>query len=158
MARQKQTEIKKCANNCGKLIRPYWMTKDEAPGTFSSEGRGMCSACYKLIYRNGDGEVTEPPRPTTEQNTASLEAYFESRRPYRLRLGQTVFPEWHGPQKGKRAYPKRKKPTRQLVPCGTLSAYQRHLVKKEPIDDACREANRLKNRKYRERKKAQDAA
>jgi hypothetical protein len=27
------------------------------------------------------------------------------------------------------------------APCGTLSAYQRHFRKGEPIDDACREAN-----------------
>ncbi|MEU1800819.1 hypothetical protein [Streptomyces sp. NPDC019937] len=31
--------------------------------------------------------------------------------------------------------------TRPLAPCGTLAAYQRHMRKHEPIDDACRQAN-----------------
>lgn len=34
-------------------------------------------------------------RPTVEENKASLEAYFMSRRPYRRMLGQTVFPPYN---------------------------------------------------------------
>lgn len=34
-------------------------------------------------------------RPTVEENKASLEAYFESRRPFRRMLGQTVFPPYN---------------------------------------------------------------
>jgi len=30
-----------------------------------------------------------------------------------------------------------------LAPCGSLAAYRRHLRRQEPIDEACREANRL---------------
>lgn len=35
----------------------------------------------------------------------------------------------------------RNKGGRPPAPCGTRSAYQRHVKKKEPIDDACRKAN-----------------
>ncbi len=33
--------------------------------------------------------------------------------------------------------------TRQLRPCGTRAAYERHRKKGEPIGAACREANRI---------------
>lgn len=36
---------------------------------------------------------------------------------------------------------------RPLAPCGTLAAYQRHMRKHEPIDDACRQANTDAKRK-----------
>ncbi|MFF9844651.1 WhiB family transcriptional regulator [Streptomyces sp. NPDC013740] len=32
------------------------------------------------------------------------------------------------------------------APCGTRAAYMRHLRRKEPVDDACREANNAANR------------
>lgn len=38
---------------------------------------------------------------------------------------------------------------RPLAPCGTKSAYERHRRKKEPIDQACRDAQALANREYR---------
>lgn len=34
---------------------------------------------------------------------------------------------------------------RPLAPCGTRAAYERHLRRKEPVDDACREANNAAN-------------
>lgn len=46
----------------------------------------------------------------------------------------------------------RKKPAgsgRQLAPCGTPAAYDRHVRKKEPIDQACRDANARAARAYR---------
>lgn len=39
-----------------------------------------------------------------------------------------------------------------MKPCGTRSAYTRHLSRGEPIDDACREANRAYAADYRRRK------
>jgi hypothetical protein len=47
---------------------------------------------------------------------------------------------------------KPKKPVgsgRPLAPCGTKSAYERHRLKGEPIDQACRDAHALANREYR---------
>lgn len=45
---------------------------------------------------------------------------------------------------------KRPKPTGRprSAPCGTRSAYQRHLRNKEPIDDACRDANSASRRAW----------
>jgi hypothetical protein len=40
-------------------------------------------------------------------------------------------------------------PGRKQSPCGTRGAYQRHLRKGEPIDQACRDAHALGNREYR---------
>ncbi|MEU6222282.1 WhiB family transcriptional regulator [Streptomyces sp. NPDC047042] len=41
----------------------------------------------------------------------------------------------------KRPEPEKPKVGRQLAPCGTKSAYERHRRKREPIDQACRDAN-----------------
>lgn len=38
---------------------------------------------------------------------------------------------------------------RRPAPCGTRSAYQRHVKKREPIDDACRAANTAADRRLR---------
>ena len=38
---------------------------------------------------------------------------------------------------------------RRPAPCGTRSAYQRHIKKGEPIDDACRAANTAADRRLR---------
>jgi hypothetical protein len=38
---------------------------------------------------------------------------------------------------------------RSLTPCGTHSAYQRHVRRGEPIDNACREAHRLYQAAFR---------
>lgn len=44
---------------------------------------------------------------------------------------------------------KRTKPKRELAPCGTRAAYERHRKNGEPIDEACRTANRDRLRGYR---------
>lgn len=41
----------------------------------------------------------------------------------------------------------------ELRPCGTTAAYRRHLRHKEPIDPACREANRLEQQEKNARSK-----
>ena len=38
---------------------------------------------------------------------------------------------------------------RPLAPCGTPAAYDRHVRKKEPIDQACKDANARAAREYR---------
>ncbi|MGW0558050.1 WhiB family transcriptional regulator [Streptomyces sp. NPDC002926] len=38
---------------------------------------------------------------------------------------------------------------RELAPCGTRAAYQRHVRRQEPIDDACRAANNSGACRYR---------
>ncbi|MGN7137299.1 WhiB family transcriptional regulator [Streptomyces pseudogriseolus] len=43
---------------------------------------------------------------------------------------------------------------RRQAPCGTRSAYQRHVKKREPIDDACRAAKREDDRRRRARERA----
>lgn len=51
-----------------------------------------------------------------------------------------------------------------LAPCGTVSAYERHLRKGEIPDEACREASRIRRNEYdhkpevRERNAARSAA
>jgi hypothetical protein len=46
----------------------------------------------------------------------------------------------------------------ELKGCGTSAAYDRHVKKGEPIDDDCREANRLRQQATRARAKAKKAA
>ncbi|MGQ4358521.1 WhiB family transcriptional regulator [Streptomyces sp. SAS_272] len=38
---------------------------------------------------------------------------------------------------------------RPLSPCGTEGGYQRHVRKKEPVDQACKDAHALAHREYR---------
>ncbi|WP_432041460.1 WhiB family transcriptional regulator [Streptomyces cadmiisoli] len=45
--------------------------------------------------------------------------------------------------------PKKRTGGRQLAPCGTPSAYERHLRKGEPIDQPCRDAHNAALREYR---------
>lgn len=45
--------------------------------------------------------------------------------------------------------PTRRPPSKSVPPCGTPAAYQRHLRREEPIDQACREANAAARRQYR---------
>lgn len=45
--------------------------------------------------------------------------------------------------------PPRKVGTRPPAPCGTPSAYDRHIRNGEPIDDACREAHNAKRRQFK---------
>lgn len=39
--------------------------------------------------------------------------------------------------------------SRELQPCGTWGAYQWHLRNDVPVDDACREACRVRSAEYR---------
>lgn len=48
---------------------------------------------------------------------------------------------------------KNPKPRKVLSPCGTLTAYYRHVKKKEPVDDACRKAATDAQRERREAKR-----
>ncbi|MFD7066103.1 WhiB family transcriptional regulator [Streptomyces sp. NPDC059913] len=43
---------------------------------------------------------------------------------------------------------------RRLAPCGTRGAYERHIRRHEPVDDACREANTAHNQKLAKRRAA----
>lgn len=45
-------------------------------------------------------------------------------------------------ERPRRAPRKVRSRVRQLKPCGTNGAYARHLLRREPIDDACRAAHR----------------
>lgn len=46
----------------------------------------------------------------------------------------------------------------QQIPCGTESAYHRHIRNDEPIDDACRAAHSAHAAAYYQRKKAERGA
>lgn len=46
----------------------------------------------------------------------------------------------HMPRRTSRRKAAKRRPARELVPCGTLTAHRRHLRRGEPIDEACREA------------------
>lgn len=45
-------------------------------------------------------------------------------------------------------------PGRNVTPCGTYAAYQRHVRRHEPIDQECRDAKRLDSRQRRARRAA----
>jgi hypothetical protein len=47
---------------------------------------------------------------------------------------------------------------RELKGCGTSAAYDRHVKRKEPIDDDCREAHRQRQAEIRRRAKEKKAA
>lgn len=66
----------------------------------------------------------------------------------RYALYRATAPDSEGPHTG----------GKPLAECGTYGAYQRHLRYKEPVDDACREAVRLKSRARREREKPREPA
>ncbi|MFI2620430.1 WhiB family transcriptional regulator [Streptomyces sp. NPDC018584] len=55
----------------------------------------------------------------------------------------------HGPDKPRRRKPRPAKP-RALLPCGTPAAYDRHVRRGEPIDQACREGRRARWRSPRQ--------
>lgn len=96
-------------------------------------------------------------RLTEKENRESLLGYFKSRRPYRIALGQTDFPEPLGNRKGYRDgqdFKPRVRRMTNLKPCGTEAAYQRHLLYKEPVDDACKEEHSRYRRAGRDREKA----
>lgn len=81
----------------------------------------------------------------------------ESQTPDSLRFG--IVAGLTGAQRAKvarRLAPKPTKPRtkpvgsgRKLAPCGTPAAYERHRRRKEPIDQACRDANARAGRAYR---------
>ncbi|MCI3240247.1 WhiB family transcriptional regulator [Streptomyces spinosisporus] len=81
----------------------------------------------------------------------------ESGTPDSLRAG--IFAGLTGAQRAKVARRRAPQPTkartkpagsgRQLAACGTKAAYDRHVRKKEPIDDACRAANAASGVAYR---------
>ncbi|MFD3614463.1 WhiB family transcriptional regulator [Streptomyces sp. NPDC058676] len=50
---------------------------------------------------------------------------------------------------GKASAVKPRGPGRKPSPCGTRAAYQRHIRKGEPVDQACKDAHALGNREYR---------
>lgn len=96
-------------------------------------------------------------RLTEKENRESLLGYFKSRRPYRIALGQTDFPEPLGNRKGYRDgqdFKPRVRRMTKLKPCGTEASYQRHLLYKEPVDDACKEEHARYRQAGRERKNA----
>lgn len=78
-------------------------------------------------------------RPTTEQNRERLQAYFRARRVYRKALGQTDFPDPLEPLWSTKKDKGKAKP-RQLKPCGTIAAYERHRKYDEPICADCQKA------------------
>ncbi|MFF5984377.1 WhiB family transcriptional regulator [Streptomyces olindensis] len=49
----------------------------------------------------------------------------------------------------KRPQPKKSPRRQDVAPCGTPAAYQRHIRKKEPVDQACRDAYAASKREYR---------
>lgn len=96
-------------------------------------------------------------RLTEKENRESLLGYFKSRRPCRIALGQTDFPEPLGNRKGYRDgqdFKPRVRRMTKLKPCGTEAAYQRHVTYKEPFDEACKEAHARYRQAGREREKA----
>lgn len=69
----------------------------------------------------------------------------ERRKLLKIRIKNTA-PETKAPAKDTTP---RNKGARPPALCGTRSAYQRHVKKKEPIDDACRVANTAADRRLR---------
>lgn len=55
-----------------------------------------------------------------------------------------------------RIEPKQDRNTKPLAPCGTDSAYDRHIRDREPADQACKDAHAAKKREQKERKKQRE--
>lgn len=171
---------------CKRPTRPNGWSPEEYPGTVTYGGHGHCTSCRRaqIDAEKDKAELDRTGvRPTVEQNKASLLAYFAARRPYRIELGQTNFPDpllTHpapkcGTPAGYKNHVKRKekicdqckesysehRPTRRaraLKPCGTYAAWARHKRRGEDIDLACEEAYLLhrseQNARLRERRAA----
>ena len=88
-------------------------------------------------------EFVTTDRKSAEENKASLLAYFESRRPYRVALGQKYFPDPFD-IKGQKLL---------VAKCGTYPGDKVHLKRGEKACSECQEAARQSNREYRARKK-----
>lgn len=122
------------------------------PNTIIHRGRGLCYTCYNAEHGRAERIAhAVAPRPSYEENLASLLAYFASRRPYREALGQTFFPD---PLDSVANRPE------SLVPIkhGTASGYdmegRRNVAHCEPCIMAKRQANRESYRRYKQAKSA----
>lgn len=69
-----------------------------------------------------------------------------SRQRWNMANGHTVTPI--------RTEPKQNRNTKPLAPCGTDSAYDRHIRDGEPADQACKDAHAAKKRELNARRKA----
>lgn len=173
------TEPIRPCQGCKRPTRPNGWSPEEYPGTVTYGGYGYCTNCRRAQVKEEQAKMFGEPqadRPTTEQNKASLLAYFKERRPYREALGQTHFPDplnpWptpacgtpagykhHVKRKEKICEPCRKarseqrptRRTRELKPCGTYAAWMRHNRKGEEKDLACENAYTLHKAEQRER-------
>lgn len=146
----KDKTARPCAGDCGKMLRNKEWKTELFPNTIIHRGRGLCYTCYDAEYGRAERLIpVTTPRPSYEENLASLRAYFASRRPYREALGQTFFPD---PLDATANRPE------NLVPIkhGTASGYdmesRRNVEHCEPCIMAKRKANRESHHRRKQAK------
>jgi hypothetical protein len=70
---------------CHRAMRQYRTRIADYPNTVVHACRGLCRQCYKIepAYTKKEAE----DRPSIEQIKATLQAYLDRRRPYRIKAG-----------------------------------------------------------------------
>lgn len=105
-----------------------------------------CEGAYhtptQIAFRVSRGRPAEGiVRRTCKQDGCVLPAHLTDQRERREQQEAAAEAEAERKAEAERA-------GQRLAPCGTRSAYQRHVRNKEPIDDACRAANTAAGGQY----------
>lgn len=107
------------------------------------EARAICRMCPVARECLRDAMATE--------GRAGAAYRHGIRGTYTARERAKVYRKYLAPKDEK---PRERTGGKPLSPCGTPAAYDRHIRRGEPVDDACREAHNADNRAKRERTRA----
>jgi hypothetical protein len=121
-------------------INPEWFFPAQENGPSLSTARGVCAgcrvrqSCYDDVMAAEAGKGEGSRHGVYAGLTGNQRAHLYKRAASRARRERAAVEAPAAPAEPKPSRPK-------LAPCGTRSAYQRHIKKGEPVDDACRKAN-----------------
>ncbi|MGW6395435.1 WhiB family transcriptional regulator [Streptomyces sp. NPDC055103] len=124
-------------------VAPDAMFPDPGNRTASAAAVAVCATCpVRLVCLT---EALDEEGGRTKDNRFGIRGGLTpSQRWARRRAGRPPMPD---------PTPRQHTGGKALAPCGTRAAYERHLRHKEPVDDACREANNAANIAKRERQR-----
>ncbi|MFD8027852.1 WhiB family transcriptional regulator [Streptomyces sp. NPDC059717] len=111
-------------------------------GAHRSAAKGICDGCPVQVACLESALAREDGLPKTERK--GLVAGLTGAQRYAL--AQQRKPA--EPKAAPKAPPKKSSRRWPVAPCGTRAAYQRHVRKREPIDDRCRAANNAGKRQH----------
>ncbi|GAA3155448.1 WhiB family transcriptional regulator [Streptomyces rectiviolaceus] len=103
----------------------------------AEQARTVCATCP--VREQCLTSTLADEKRLTPSDRDGIRAGLDGRERYILQHGQPK------PRQRKPRTPRPAKP-RTLAPCGTPAAYDRHMRRGEPIDDACRVARRVRYR------------